>query len=162
YVGELIDGPAHRLKTVAVCRNQAVVEDFRQDLPGTASYQVLIDGVVAWRTGASRIFPLDPLLDGIAAETYVGGRVCCSAGQVLGLLAVVSRFPLPNVSLVKSVLETFVPRTAAELERMHSDAVLRESQERYRNFIAFSSDAMWRIEFEGPVLLDLPEDEQIE
>ena len=39
---------------------------------------------------------------------------------------------------------------------------LRESEERYRAFIANSSEGIWRFEFERPVPTDLPEDEQIE
>src|SRR5919107_5091332 len=39
---------------------------------------------------------------------------------------------------------------------------LRESEERYRAFIANSSEGIWRFEFERPVPTDLPEDEQVE
>ncbi|HEX8187475.1 MAG TPA: PAS domain S-box protein [Pyrinomonadaceae bacterium] len=39
---------------------------------------------------------------------------------------------------------------------------LRESEERYRAFIANSSEGIWRFELEEPVPTDLPEDEQIE
>jgi PAS domain S-box-containing protein len=39
---------------------------------------------------------------------------------------------------------------------------LRESEERYRAFIANSSEGIWRFELESPVPTDLPEDEQID
>jgi PAS domain S-box-containing protein len=39
---------------------------------------------------------------------------------------------------------------------------LRQSEERYRAFIANSSEAIWRYEMEQPNPIDLPEDEQIE
>src|SRR5215212_40819 len=39
---------------------------------------------------------------------------------------------------------------------------LRESEERYRAFIANSSEGIWRFELANPVPTDLPEDEQIE
>ncbi len=39
---------------------------------------------------------------------------------------------------------------------------LRESDERYRAFIANSSEAIWRIELEQPIPVNLSEDEQIE
>ena len=38
---------------------------------------------------------------------------------------------------------------------------LRESEERYRAFVANSSEAIWRFELEEPVPVDLPSDEQI-
>ncbi|HYP53609.1 MAG TPA: PAS domain-containing protein, partial [Pyrinomonadaceae bacterium] len=39
---------------------------------------------------------------------------------------------------------------------------LRESEERYRAFIANSSEGIWRCEMESPVPTDIPADEQIE
>ena len=49
------------------------------------------------------------------------------------------------------------PQTSEEIER-----ALRESEERYRAFIANSSEGIWRFEFEAPLPTDLPEEEQIE
>ncbi|HEX8353208.1 MAG TPA: hypothetical protein VF611_09930, partial [Pyrinomonadaceae bacterium] len=49
------------------------------------------------------------------------------------------------------------PHTAEEIER-----ALRESEERYRAFIANSSEGIWRFEFDEPIPTDLPEDEQVD
>ena len=49
------------------------------------------------------------------------------------------------------------PHTPEEIQR-----ALGESEERYRAFIANSSEGIWRFELEEPVPTDLPEDEQIE
>jgi PAS domain S-box-containing protein len=49
------------------------------------------------------------------------------------------------------------PHTPEDVER-----ALRESEERYRAFIANSSEGIWRFELEEPVPTSLPEDEQIE
>jgi PAS domain S-box-containing protein len=49
------------------------------------------------------------------------------------------------------------PHTPEEIER-----ALRESEERYRAFIANSSEGIWRFELDEPVPTDLPEDEQID
>ena len=53
--------------------------------------------------------------------------------------------------------ETTRPHTPEEIER-----ALRESEERYRAFIANSSEGIWRFELDEPVPTELPEDEQIE
>src|SRR5262249_54079476 len=94
-------------------------------------------------------------------EGYVGFRLLDSAGRPLGLLAVISRSGFGNVPLVRSVVETFVARAAAELERKCEEDAHRENEERYRAFIFSNSDAMWRIEFDQPVSQSLPEEEQI-
>ncbi|MDQ3805008.1 MAG: PAS domain-containing protein, partial [Acidobacteriota bacterium] len=56
-------------------------------------------------------------------------------------------------------------REEAEASGRAKDDLLRalgESEERYRAFIANSSEGIWRFEFERPIPVALPEDEQIE
>ena len=56
----------------------------------------------------------------------------------------------------------FAARVSAELRRKQEDDTLRESDQRHRAFIASNPDAMWRIEFDFPISIDLSEEEQIE
>jgi PAS domain S-box-containing protein len=53
--------------------------------------------------------------------------------------------------------ESTQPQTPEEVQR-----ALKASEERYRAFIANSSEGIWRFELEQPVSTALPEDEQIE
>jgi len=49
------------------------------------------------------------------------------------------------------MLGPLAARSAAELERKQSEQAIRESEQRYRAFIATNMDAMARIEFEEPI-----------
>jgi PAS domain S-box-containing protein len=162
YLAELAGPLNGRIRTLAVCRDAEPAENFDQDLSGAVAAQVLSDGAFACGKDAVSLFPLDTLLAGLEAEAYVGSRLSDSSGQPIGLLALVFRRRLGDVALVKSVLEAFVERTAAELERKRADDVLRETEQRYRAFIASNPDAMWRIEFEQPIPVNLDEQEQID
>jgi two-component system, cell cycle sensor histidine kinase and response regulator CckA len=162
YVAELTNRLPAQLQTVAVFDRNAPTEPFKQDLPGTASSRVLEDGSVCLSVDALKIFPADPLLERLGAQAYVGFRLCESNGQVMGTIAICNAHRLPDLELVKAVLQTFSDRAAAELERKRTYDAIKESEERYRVFITSSADAMWRIELEKPISLDLSEEEQIE
>jgi PAS domain S-box-containing protein len=162
YVGELTGGLCPKLRTIAVFDRNAPAENFEQALPGTASSRVLEDGAVCMSVDAARIFPIDPLLERMGAEAYVGFRLSDSNGQTMGVIAVCNVQRLSDLPLVKSVLQTFSHRAATELERKRAYDTLRKSEERYRAFISSSVDAMWRIELDKPISLDLPGDDQID
>jgi len=46
-------------------------------------------------------------------------------------------------------------------DRKHSQQALRTSEERYRSFVANSSEGIWRVEIEEPIDTGLPVDEQV-
>jgi PAS domain S-box-containing protein len=72
------------------------------------------------------------------------------------------RQPIVSARGSQELLEIFATRASAELIRKQEEDRLRESEQRYRAFIARNSDALWRIEFEPPIPTDLPEQEQLD
>ena len=162
YLGELAGTPIDRIRTVAVSRGQQSARNFEQKLSGTASGQVFLDGSFACMRDARRLFPLDDLIETLDAEGYLGIRLSDSTGLSTGLLAMVFKRELAKLQMAKSVLDAFVPRAAAELERKRSDDIHREIEEHHQAFISTSPDAMWRIELEQPMPLSLGEEEQFD
>jgi len=55
-----------------------------------------------------------------------------------------------------------VTEVARLIERRRAGEALRESEERYRAFVANCSEAVWRFELDVPVSIDLPADAQVE
>ena len=73
--------------------------------------------------------------------------------------------PFVRVGAVQLYLATLVVinflLTVVLLEKRNAYQLLRTSDERYRNFIEHSSEAVWRVELSAPMDLHLPVDDQI-
>jgi PAS domain S-box-containing protein len=162
YIGELIDNPTARVKTLAAYWKNGQSYDSDQELSSTAAGHILRDRDFLCSKNVTRLFPFDRLLEAVHAETYVGIHLADSRAQTIGLLALIKSQPMNDLLSVKSVLEAFAPRASAELERKRADDTVKEDEERYRAFISTNPDGMWRIEFEQPIPVGLPEEEQIE
>ena len=86
-----------------------------------------------------------------------------TVGQVRGCVGLHSRArPVVwsdiDVAHVKMVGDAI----ASVIERKRAEEALRQSEQRYRDFISHSNEGVWRMELEQPVPLDLPEEESVE
>jgi len=98
-------------------------------------------------------------------QVEIQAMVCApitKRGRFVARMSVQQKTPrrwLPEeVELIKAVAN----RCWESVARARALRSLRESDDRYRAFIAQSSEAIWRYELEKPVPVSLPEDEQIE
>lgn len=82
-----------------------------------------------------------------------------SSGEALGAIALFYRDPPPQPEAIENVLRICSGRAAAELERLRTGEAFRQSEARYREFLAHSQEGVWRWEFDPPVPLHLSEDE---
>ena len=160
-IGEFVPGHIERVRSVAA------VIDGRHDrldyaLPRTASSRVMAGRPCLCRSGVRKIFPNDPLLARLQAEAVAAVPLSRPQGVPSGLLMAIYRHPVSNLGVAKSLLKIFAPRCSAELTRKQEEERLRESEQRYRVFVAQNPIAMWRIDFEQPIPTDVPEMEQFE
>ena len=160
-IGEFVHGHVERVRSVAAVTDGK--EDcFDHELSGSASWQVIGGKSCLCRSGARKHFPNDPLLARLRAEALIGVPLPGPQALPAGILLAVYRHPVSNLGVPRSLLKIFAPRCSAELVRKQEEERLRESEQRYRVFVARNPIAMWRIEFEQPISTDLPEQEQFE
>ena len=162
YVGEFVGGQVERVKTLAAFLDHEHERRFEYPLAGSVAVEIAIGKPSIHPSGVQELFPADPFVREVGAQAFVGIPLNDSKQQTLGLIAAVYRRAFGNVRFAKSMLEVFAPRAAAELDRQQSEEAVRESEQRYKAFIARSPDAMWRIEFEQPIPVALPAEEQID
>jgi two-component system cell cycle sensor histidine kinase/response regulator CckA len=162
YLGEFVGGPVERVRTLAACVDGQGDRSFEYPLAGSAAADVALNKPCLCRTGAQERFPADEILPQLHAEALVGVPLLNAKGQALGVLMAVYRRPIPSFRIPKSMLDIFAPRAAAELSHKQSEEQLRESEQRHLAFIAANPDGLWRVEFEHPIPVNLPESEQVD
>jgi PAS domain S-box-containing protein len=160
-IGEFAGGKMEGVRTLGAYLDGRPA-DFEYELAGSASALVASGRPCMSRSGAQSRFPSDPLLTEVGAQALIGSPLEDPQGRVLGFIMALYREPVASFRFARQMLDIFSTRAAAELRRKHEEDVLRESEQRYRAFIAGNADAMWRVEFEQPISLDLPEEEQLD
>ncbi|HKE24463.1 MAG TPA: ATP-binding protein [Bryobacteraceae bacterium] len=160
-VAEFIGGQMERCRSVGAWCDGAPAR-FEFELAGSAACQIALGTSCQFRSHARRRFPSDTLLAQLGAEACVGVPLSKSRTHTVGALLALYRRPVTSLRFPREMLDIFADRASAELVRYLEEEKLRESDQRYRAFIAKNADAMWRIEFEQPIPTSLSEEEQVE
>jgi two-component system cell cycle sensor histidine kinase/response regulator CckA len=162
YVGEFMRGSAAQVRTLALCVDGDVKPNREFPLSGSPEAEVARGDPSIHLSDLQSKFPSDLLLRELKAQACVELPLIDSKQRRPGLIGVFYRRPLTEVEFVQSLLEMCVPRVLAELNRKQSEDTLRESEQRYRAFVALNRDPMWCIEFSEPIAIDQSEDDQVE
>lgn len=97
-----------------------------------------------------------------APQSYRTLPLSGADGRTLGTITLqFDRPPHPDQGC-EDALKIFAARAAAEIERKQTEEALRESERRYKEFIAHSMEGVWRVDFRPAVPLDLSEAEIID
>lgn len=134
WVGEMV--AEGRVRLAGRVTDGAVAEDHEEySLDGAPCGRVVGRSLCLFSRGVRGLFPSDPRLAAMGAESYCAAPLFDSGGRPLGHLAVLSRKPLESADFVKSLLQVFAARAAAEMERLRTINALRESEIRYRQLV---------------------------
>jgi PAS domain S-box-containing protein len=160
-VGEIVKKPVERVRILAA-HTSGEMELFQYDLTGSAAAQICLGKSLACRAHVQVRFPADQALRRLGAQALIAVPLMLAESDVAcGLLMAVYRDPVPTLRKARLMLEAIAPRAAAEVDRLQKEEEIRESEQRYRAFVSMNTDAMWRVEFDEPIPVDLPEEEQL-
>jgi len=121
-VGELIEPECTRVRTLAVWVGDRFVDNVEYNLAGAPCEHIVTDDrLTVYPERLRQLFPDDPFLVRLRAESYVGLALRDSAGRTLGNLLVIHDGPMRRLSLAESLLPVFATRAAAELERRRTE-----------------------------------------
>jgi len=117
FVGELGRPETGTVRSIATSTLGKPMADFEYPLSGSPCETILAQGVCAYPKGVAVQFPHDRALTTNNIEAYVGAPLIDASGKPLGLIAVLFKRPLAEVSLVENLLKIFAARASAEMER---------------------------------------------
>ena len=119
-----LEGEGLTARTLAVYHDGQFEDNVTYALKDTPCGEVVGKTICSFPRNVAELFPNDPVLRDMAADSYVGTTLWDAAGYPNGLIAVIGRRPLDNQPLAESVLRLASMRAGAELERLLAEEAL--------------------------------------
>ncbi|MGB7250702.1 MAG: ATP-binding protein [Phormidesmis sp.] len=114
-----------QLQTLAFWRDGEIAPSITYDpQPGPCGV-VLAQDIYYCSSGVQKLFPHQPALPLLEAESYVGVSLRSHQGKILGNVAVLDSQPILQRKLHEDLLKLFAARASAELERHQATHALK-------------------------------------
>ena len=123
----------HAFRTLALWGRGALRDNLTVPLAGTPCEAVLNGESAHHPENLQALFPKDAGLVDWAAVSYCGVPLFDRAGIVTGHLAIVDDKPMWDGPRGISIMRIFAARARAEIERLHVEQALRDSEQRFRD-----------------------------
>jgi len=154
FLGTPKPGCPDHLQTLAVWGDGQPADNVEYPLAGSPCQHVVGQSFRYIPSGVATLFPIALLIEQ-GLDSYAGYPLFDSAGQAIGLLAVLRRGPLPEAGFTEAMLRIFAVRAAAELERLATDEARRASEASYRAIFEASEDAIFVHDFDTGAIVDV-------
>ncbi len=127
FIGEILPDKKS-VKTLAVQSVNSFLENSTFLLNGTAFEEVFYKKRKFIVSDVIKLYPNDPLIIDMQAESYFGSQLTSSSGEVIGILAVLDIHQLKFESWMDPVLDLFAAKMSLELEREMATQDTKEHQ----------------------------------
>ena len=115
-----------QVKIIALSEEGRIVDNFSYLLKGTPCENVVGQLTSFYPAKVQELFPDDHMLQELGLESYIGAPLFDANNNPIGLMVVMDTEPMHEISRLKSVLEIFAARAAAEIERVKAEDHIRQ------------------------------------
>ncbi|GFO66992.1 hypothetical protein GMLC_05710 [Geomonas limicola] len=129
-----LEGNGLTAKTLAVWCDGGFQDNVVYSLKDTPCGDVVGKAVCCFPARVRHLFPKDEVLQDLKAEGYLGVTLWSHLHEPIGLIAVISRTPLKDFQMSRSLLSIIATRAASELERVTAEEALRASEANFRSY----------------------------
>jgi signal transduction histidine kinase len=133
FVGKMVQTEAERIKTIAVWADGGYADNIEYDLAGTPCANVVEPKFRFYPKNVRQQFPEDRLLVEMEVESYMGTPLIDSSGETIGVLVIMDRKPMEDLSFLETIMAIIATRTIAEIERERILRKLEMSRKELRN-----------------------------
>lgn len=138
YVARIVD-ETDRADVLAGWTAEGRMAPFSYDLANTPCNDVRKSGGMLCALDIQARYPDDQLLADMGIEAYAGSALLDKQQQPIGLLVALSKHPLPQTREVTDLIQLFVDRASAEMQRSQAEKRMAQA-DRYRQIVLkFSS-----------------------
>lgn len=115
------------VQTLALVDKGQLQENFSYDLKGTPCDDVVRGETCCITQDVQTLFPKDLLLAEMEIESYSGTALFNSKGENMGVIVLLDRKPMQDAEFIRSIVEVYSERAAAEMERREYERSLVEA-----------------------------------
>jgi len=121
-----------RVRTLSYWTGETWHENIEYDLKDTPCENVFAGNACHYPQNLQQLFPKDHFFQEINAHSYFGSPLKDVDGNVIGVLVVLDDKKMLLTVEKRMILQIFIARTGAELERLQAEAELQQSEARER------------------------------
>jgi len=155
FIARCITPENDRVRTLSVYADGSFEPAMEYGLPGTVCGTVVGQEFRFIPEGVQQVYAQDPIFVRLGIQGYAAYPLNDSAGQPLGLIAIMSRHPLSDRGLIESMLKIFSARASAEIERQRSEEARRVSEASYQAIFEAAEDAIFVHDWDSGALVDV-------
>lgn len=140
------------VKVLSMLLDGKEIPDFSYTLKGTPCDDITDKGFCLYPDNVIQLFPHSKDLVEMNIRGYIGTPLRNSAGDVIGILCVLTRKPIQPSPAIREIMDVIAVKAAAEIERTWMEHAIRESEENFRALVEHSLDGILILDMTGKIL----------